>query len=102
MKRKPFRMPQIDILEAKADQNLNQQMQLYSKYPESKLLCKKAIFPDEFSPPKLMIPYAHHKKTTHTMHPHINLPRRLRMKQNQLFFKVYSPITKYKSMNMKS
>lgn len=52
MKRKPFRMPQTDILEAKADQNLNQQMQLYSKYPESKLLCKKAIFPDEFSPPK--------------------------------------------------
>lgn len=62
MRRKLFRMPQHDILEAKTDQNLNQQMQLYSKYPESKLLCKKVIFPGQFSSPKLMIPYAHHKK----------------------------------------
>lgn len=73
MKRKPFRMPQIDILEAKAHENLNQQMHLHSKYPESKLLCKKVIFPDEFSPPKLMIPYAHHKKN----HPHHSPTRKL-------------------------
>jgi len=66
-------MSQTDILEAKADHK-NQQMQLYSKYPESKLLCKKkkkkkqTIFPEEFSPPEL-IPHAHHKKPATPHHP---------------------------------
>lgn len=49
MKRKPFRMLQTCILEVKADHKLNQQMQLYSKYPEPKLPSDKAIFPEEFS-----------------------------------------------------
>lgn len=51
MKRKLFRMPQNDILAAKADQNLNQQMQLYSKNPESKLLCR-SYFPSWIFPTK--------------------------------------------------
>lgn len=63
--KRPFRMLQIDILEAKANHKLNQQMQLYSKHPQSKLLSKKVIFPEEFFPPKLTIPHVHHKPRPH-------------------------------------